>query len=302
MFNKMVILGCGLIGCSVAGAAKKKGVAKEIIGVETHNLDVVEQLNFFDDVKSSILEVNQADFVVISTPISSLADIFNDLVNQHFIKNFGLITDVLSTKKSLIESISCLSHEKKTFFCESFLSSHPLAGSEKKGAISADVSMFEKSKVLICPFNIVNEPDSSAGSECKKEKKLIELLEKFWDSLGCIPSTLPINQHDLFFAEISHFPHLVSFCLAMGLSRSNLSSKTLSLHGGGLRDTTRIAGAPADLWADIIFDNKVEIINLIQQWSINWNELTEALKTSDKVKFKKCLVEASNWRNNFENK
>ena len=301
MFKKVVIIGCGLIGCSIAGAAKQKKLAKEIIGIEINNLDDVQNSNFFDSVKQSILEVNNADLVILSTPLASLKDVFYDLIHQHNLKKFDLITDVFSTKRSLIDIIQKLDSDKKNVFRKAFLSSHPLAGSEKIGAVAADISMFENTKVLICPF-IDSEKFTDVQNREKKEdqQQKFVTLALFWRSLGGIPKSFPIEQHDLFFAGISHFPHLVSFCLALVLSRSDFSSKTLSTHGGGLKDTTRIAGASPDLWSDIIFDNKDQVLKFIQAWSVNWGELSAALKDSDKDGFKKLLLEASSWRNNFK--
>ena len=105
MFNKMIVLGCGLIGCSIAGAAKQKKVAKQIIGIETHNTNDVERLSFFDEIKTSVLEVDKADLLLICTPISSLNQIFADLTHRQFYRKFDLITDVFSTKKSLLNLI-----------------------------------------------------------------------------------------------------------------------------------------------------------------------------------------------------
>ncbi|OUT98866.1 MAG: hypothetical protein CBC01_02280 [Betaproteobacteria bacterium TMED41] len=301
MFNKMIVLGCGLIGCSIAGAAKQKKIAKQIIGIETQNINYVKKLSFFDEIKNSILEVDNADLVLICTPIASLSQIFGDLIYQHSSRKYGLVTDVFSTKKSLLNLIFKLSTPEKISFYESFLSSHPLAGSEKIGAVAANVKLFENSKILICPFDYGNEFGEVRKKELiKQEQKKILVLESFWSSLGGIPKILPISQHDLLFAGVSHFPHLVSFCLALILSRSQFSSQALSLHGGGLRDTTRIAGASPDLWADIIYDNKDQVLDLIMEWSVNWNELANALRNSDKEKLIKLLHEASSWRNSFE--
>ena len=131
-----------------------------------------------------------------------------------------------------------------------------------------------------------------------KEKKWQQkLLEDFWLSLGSKPKTFPIRQHDLFFAGISHFPHLISYCLTLVISRSTCSKESIQINGGGLRDTTRIAGASPELWTDIILDNKEEIIKLLDQWSACWDELTTSIHNSDKEKLKQFLEEASNWRN-----
>jgi prephenate dehydrogenase len=127
MFNKIVIIGCGLIGSSIAGAVRQKKLAREIVGIEVHNIEDVKKLSFFDSVKKSILEVNQADFVIISTPVASLANVFFDLADRHYVKKFGLVTDVLSTKKSLLNSINYLDTKKKRFF----LSSFPLKSSSR---------------------------------------------------------------------------------------------------------------------------------------------------------------------------
>ena len=301
MFKRVVIIGCGLIGCSIAGAVKEKKLAREIVGVEINNIEDVQNLNFFNSVKQSILEVDSADLVILSISISNLENVFSDLVCQHHLKKFRLITDVLSTKNSLLETISKLEDHKKTGFKNAFLSSHPLAGSEKIGAIAADVSMFENTKVLICPFsNSERGIDLQSQENDSEQQRKFDELALFWGSIGGIPKTFPIEQHDLFFAGISHFPHLVSFCLALVLSRSDFSSKALSTHGGGLRDSTRIAGASPDLWSDIIFDNKDQVLKLIHEWSATWNELSSKLKSSDKQGFRKLLLEASTWRNDFK--
>ena len=96
MFKKVVIIGCGLIGCSIAGAAKQKKLAKEIIGIEINNLDDVQNSNFFDSVKQSILEVNNADLVILSTPLASLKDVFYDLKLQSAVSCNQLIYFLMS--------------------------------------------------------------------------------------------------------------------------------------------------------------------------------------------------------------
>ena len=127
-----------------------------------------------------------------------------------------------------------------------------------------------------------------------------KLLEDFWLSVDPTLKTFPIRQHDLFFAGISHFPHLISYCLALVLSRYTYSKESLHTNGGGLRDTTRIAGASPELWTDIILDNKEEVIKLLGQWSPCWEELTTSIHNSDKERLKKLLVEASSWRSKLE--
>tara|TARA_A100001011_G_C14309085_1_gene844638 strand:- start:1555 stop:2451 length:897 start_codon:yes stop_codon:yes gene_type:complete len=296
MLNKIVIIGCGLIGCSIAGAVKKNKTAKEIVGIEANKNQLVVKTGYFDSVKKNILEVDNADLVIICTPVSSLKIIFKDLITQIYQGKFSLITDVFSTKKSLLKIVSGLEPSLREVFIKKYISCHPIAGSEKSGPIWANPMMFQNSKVLICPFDCADQLTLVQKQKEKNGKSITD----FWKSIGGITKFLPISEHDRFFAHISHFPHLISFSIAIGLSRSFASSNALSINGGGLRDTTRIAGAPPDLWTDIIFDNKDEILKLVHHWNESWKELIKTLDVDDKDKFKKLLIEASEWRNRFD--
>ena len=300
MFKKIVIVGCGLIGTSIALASKKNKISSLIFGVDNLRIDLDRIPNSFDKVFSSIKHVGSADLLILCSPIQSFSKIFDSLFNENLIKNFGSITEVASSKKLIMRKIDSLDAKKKDDLLKKFISSHPLAGSEKSGFLSARADLFFNSIVLLSSAEYFMNKNKRDEKNRMINLKNLELLGNFWQSLGAKRKIFPIEEHDYFLALISHFPHLIAFSLGEIITSSEFNKLSQETHGGGLRDTSRIAASSPELWANIFFDNKDYLLELMDKWILHWNSLRQDLENSDLKKLKSKLAGVSDWRNGFK--
>lgn len=312
MIKTLVIVGVGLIGGSIARAARQHQLAQDIIGIDDQASQTILDLGLVDQSFKSLgdyfqaLESHDGELIdeaevdakgrvlVLAAPPSFCAGLLAQVIDgpQHV---WSAITDVSSTKHALLQAFSDLQMQAKSDahlqkrlgrLMAHYVSSHPMAGSELNGPAASRADLFSGARVFVSALNETHE-------------KSIARVEGLWLGMGGLPSVLPIQDHDALLAAISHFPHLVSFALADMLSRSAQASTAQSLHGGGLRDTTRIAGSSASLWADILLDNRDEVLQLVPQWQLALNEMISVLQTGDRESLVRLLNQASQWRRQF---
>ena len=131
IFERILILGCGLIGSSLAASARECGLAKEIVGVDEKYELMREKNPFFDKMAGTLQSFEEVDLCVIAIPIEGIPAVVKELADNHSLLNYDLITDVASNKRSLLEVIDELRQDRKQAFLSKFISSHPLAGSEQ---------------------------------------------------------------------------------------------------------------------------------------------------------------------------
>lgn len=185
-----------------------------------------------------------------------------------------LVTDVGSVKGPVVREIGPLVRARGG----AFLGSHPMAGSEKKGFAHAEAELFEGAAVIL-----TTEEGLDQGDELAR-------LRRFWEELGGIVTLLGADRHDELVAGISHLPHLV----AASLTRSVLGRAPESgrLSGGGFRDTTRVAGGPEDMWADILADNAAAVSEQLGRYLEELVRWKEALDSLDRQALRGFLSEA----------
>jgi prephenate dehydrogenase len=301
LIDRLVVVGTGLIGASLAAAAKAQGAARQVIGVDRVEAQQALGLGLIDQACDSLADAvslnkgsSEAIGIVIATPVTAVPEVFSQIQSL-----FGSavdaapgmtsdtpalrwVTDLCSTKASVREAVGTLSDAMRS----RFVSSHPMAGSEKQGATAARADLFRQAKVLICPL-----PESTDQS--------IADLESFWIAVGAEPSLMPIEDHDALLASISHLPHALAFSLAGALAQSPLAGAAQALHGGGLRDTTRIAASSPELWADIFLDNRECLLDAWAHWSVQEKALKDALEKNDRVMLIDLLNRAAHWRRGF---
>jgi prephenate dehydrogenase len=311
MIDELVIVGVGLIGGSMARAARQHGLAKRIVGIDANAAQMIADLGLVDESHTSLQayakqsahghSANHSSKVhrvlVLAAPPTVCAALLADVVDAFGHKYWSAVTDVSSTKHALIATLADLrasvqsegdEHAQKRLahLLEVYVSSHPMAGSELNGPAASRADLFSGARVFISDLPQTHESATA-------------LVEGLWLGLGGLPVKLPMQDHDALLAAISHFPHLVSFVLADMISRSAQASAAQSLHGGGLRDTTRIAGSSPSLWADILLDNRDEILQLIPQWQLALNEVVSSLQADDRDGLVQILSQASQWRRQF---
>ncbi len=285
----LLVIGTGMMGSSIAAAAKKRGVAKQIIGVDGKAASAAQALGFVDHALDSVVKVSgtlpHTDTlrlgVVVAAPVKTYPEIFSQLASVHAQVPLQWVTDIGSTKEGVIrasESLGTLALQ--------FVSSHPMAGSERSGAQAANADLFVGARVLISPLQ-------ASGVEA------VDAVEEFWLALGADPTPLPIEDHDPLLAAISHLPHVLAYALAGSLAQGHLAGAAQALHGGGLRDTTRIAASSPELWADIFLDNREALLRAWADWSLQLQALHQAIELRDRELLLELLTQAAQWRKGF---
>jgi prephenate dehydrogenase len=297
----LIVVGTGLIGASLAAAAKNQGIARQVIGVDPYEAQRALSHGFIDQAFNSLSDLTSAKerstgstAIVIAAPVNAVAQIFSDIRvfseispavavgSESNTSSIAWITDLCSTKAGVRNALSQLPDPMRS----RFVSSHPMAGSEKQGSAAARADLYAESKVLICPL-----PETS--------QQTIADVETFWITLGAQPSLMPIEDHDALLASISHLPHVLAFSLAGALAQSPLAGAAQELHGGGLRDTTRIAASSPELWYDIFLDNRDCLLDAWAHWSVQERSLKDALEKNDRVMLIDLLNRAAHWRRGF---
>jgi prephenate dehydrogenase len=237
VFNKVAIVGTGLIGGSLALAMKKNGLAKKIVGVSRHNssLSEAKRIGAINDGSKSLTIIKDADLVVLAAPVHAiikLAPAISKIINKDCI-----VIDVGSTKEEIVLELS------KIF--PNYIGTHPIAGSEKRGVKNANASLFKGSLCILTP-------DKMAKQDCLRKVK------KIWAGVGAKTLEVTPLKHDKIMAFVSHLPHAISFALMNSVPKA-----LLKFAASGLKDTTRISASEPELWSDIFLSNDKNIFRCL---------------------------------------
>lgn len=274
-------MGPGLIGGSLLRALRERN-PEVLLSAWARRPESVEELRSYpglvDDASTDLNEaVAGAELVVLAMPTCHMGAVVSGI--ERFDPVDGqtvIVTDVGSVKGPVVREVGPLVLARGG----RFLGSHPMAGSEKKGLRHAEPDLFEGAAVILTP----EEPGDPGEQQ----------LTRFWCGLGGVVTSLPASRHDELVAGISHLPHLA----AAALVRSVLSWEpgAAALSGGGFRDTTRVAGGPEEMWADILTDNReavmLRLAALVEELEI-WRS---ALESFDREALRDLLGEARRLR------
>ena len=281
MFKKVCIVGCGLIGSSIARAIRKNRLSSKI--VSSNRSDIINKkvikLRIVDDSSSDTKKmVKDSDLIIICTPLSSYEDVISKIKNS--LKNGAILTDVGSVKKKIIYSV-----EKNIPKNISWISSHPIAGTEESGPDSGFSELFKNRWCILTPSNQAKDKD-------------IKLLETFWKKIGSKVDIMDAKQHDYILAITSHIPHLIAY----NIVNTTLNVKKKKEHdiikysAGGLRDFTRIAASNPIMWRDIFIQNKKNTSKMIDKFINNLKDLKKAIKNQDGKKLEKIFTKTKRIR------
>lgn len=249
----LAIVGVGLIGGSIGKAAKERGVAAHVVGVETNAASAEWALEhgLIDSVADNVPD--QADLIALCVP--------SDLVPEWVVALAGHpapMFDVGSVKAPIVDAIAAMQAVPAQF-----LPCHPISGSEKSGPQAADASLFDGCTVVITPLQQTAAESLQTGTE-------------FWKALGASVVCMSSQEHDAALAVTSHLPHLLAFAF-MG----QVTDEHLPLTGGGFRDFTRIAAADPELWWRIMQLNRGALSEALDDYRQNLEALTSAIQQGD---------------------
>ncbi len=254
-FQTLAIVGVGLIGGSIGKAAKERGIAAQIVGIEANAASAEWALanGLIDRVTDFVPE--QADLIALCVP--------SDLVSDWVVKltdHPAPIFDVGSVKGPIVEAIAA-----RQSVPGQFLPCHPISGSEKSGPQAADANLFDGCTVVITPLEHTTAESQGTCTE-------------FWKALGASIVRMSPQDHDAALAATSHLPHLLTFAYM-----AQVSNEHLPLTGGGFRDFTRIAAANPELWWRIMRLNRGALSEALDDYSRNLAALVAALEQGDEA-------------------
>lgn len=270
LFNKITIIGVGLIGGSIGLALKKRKLTQEVVGLcrrkssqkKAEKFKAVDRASL--DFKTALKD---ADLVIVAVPVLQIVEIA--IAASRFMKKGAIIIDVGSVKGKIVKAV-----EKRIRKDIHFIGAHPLAGSEKSGVVNAKDNLFENS---ICIIAKTNKTDTVA----------LNKIRKFWQALGARAVILSPKEHDRIAAQISHLPHLLAMSLCLSVDK-----KSLKFASSGFKDTTRIAASLAELWSDIFLFNKEALLNSVNKLEDNLRKLKNLINSSKKKLLLKELKKA----------
>ena len=281
MFEQVSIIGCGLIGSSVFRALKKSNLVKKVITFDNDKSvnEIIKKENLSDKIVSNPKEaVNNADLVLISTPLSGFESAVNSIKDH--LKSGSILTDTSSVKKGPNEII-----KKIKLNNISWIPSHPVAGTEKSGPMAGFSELFKNRWTILSP-----EPD------VKKED--VKKVSDLWESMGSKVKIMSISEHDQILSLTSHLPHVIAYNIVK-TSMTNgekLKNDIIRYSAGGLRDFTRIAASDPIMWKDIFIDNSELIIHAIDNFVKNLTEFKNAIKEKDSKKLLDIFEKSKEFR------
>ena len=263
LFNKVTLIGIGLIGSSIARVIKRDKIARHLVAVakSKKTIDTVLKLGIADSVTLDSSEaVKDADMVMLCSPLGTYKKIMREIGPN--LKRGCILTDVGSVKGCVFEDI-----ETEKLLGVNLVPAHPVAGTEYSGPEAGFVELFEGRWCVITP-------DKTASKES------IEKICKLWEAAGSNVEIMDPNHHDQIMAMTSHLPHLISYTIvgtATDLEKS-LVSEVVKYSAGGFRDFTRVAASDPTMWGDIMIKNKEAVLEILQRFNEDLTALQRAIR------------------------
>lgn len=278
IFNKITIIGVGLIGGSIGLAVKRRRVARKVTGVFRRAATMRNALRAraVDEATLDVASgVSGADLIIIAAPVRSIPALAAEAAG--YAKRGAIITDVGSTKAWVVGR----AEGRMRRLPATFVGSHPMAGSEKTGVANARADLLEGSACIVTRTS--NTPGSA-----------VSRVARFWKSLGARVGVMSPSEHDRTVALASHLPHVVAFALALAVP-----DKALRFAAEGFRDTTRIASSDPALWSDIFLTNRREIAVSARAFRKSCDEILRSINADDRGSMMRSLSAAKRRRDRF---
>ena len=266
IFNRVAIIGMGLIGSSLSCAIKRKKISRYVSATAASDktIRVIRKLKLANKVSNTAKEaVQDADLIIICTPISAYSKIIKEIKNS--MMEDAILTDVGSVKQATINCIKPHLPKKITF-----IPGHPIAGTEESGPRSGFAELFDGRWCILTPLK-------------KTDKKKLKKLTKFWKKCGSRVALMNPKQHDSILAITSHLPHLIAYNIVGTASNAQeiRKSDVIKYSASGFRDFTRLASSDPTMWRDIFLNNKKPILNMLSQFSKNLKSLQKGIKSEN---------------------
>lgn len=283
LINRLVILGLGLIGGSLAKAAKERGLVAEVVawGHREASLKQGVELGVIDSYSLDLSEaVSDADIIVIATPTQISEQMIHRLADIGV--GESIITDVASVKGNLVAAAEA------AFGCvpSNMVLAHPIAGSEKSSVTAAKSDLFENHRVILTP----NEQTDPAA---------LSLVTTLWQAVGAEVVSMAVEEHDHVLAATSHLPHILAYSLVDALVTMEGRQEVFRFAAGGLRDFTRIASSSPQMWQEIVMANRGAVLESIEGFLSHLNELKGHIAAGNDQQIMEIFTRAKSARDDF---
>lgn len=289
IYDKLAIIGVGLIGGSVALAMRHAGQTGEIIGVgrDSHSLQQAVDLGVIDKAASLEHAVRDADVILLATPVGQFSALMQQM--DGMIPPHCIITDAGSTKGDVVTA----ARQHLPAHLRRFVPAHPIAGAEKSGVTAARADLFAGKNVVLTPLA---ETDDDATRKATV----------FWQTCGANLAEMSVEEHDRIFAAVSHLPHLLAFALVDDIARRPNAEQILGFAAGGFRDFSRIASSSPEMWRDISLANREALLTEIDAYQAELTLMKKLLVDRDGIAletlFQNAQTARNKWIKNFEKK
>jgi prephenate dehydrogenase len=255
----LTVVGVGLVGGSLAWAAKRRGVAREVVGVDidpASSRRAVDQ-GVVDAMATTADGVRGADVVVLAVPVGRLEAVAREVAS--FTADSTVVTDVGSVKAEVVRRLEPLFPR--------FVGGHPMAGGERSGVTAASADLFDRARCVLTPTP-------------RTDARALDTVERLWEGVGASVLRLSPAAHDEWVAAVSHMPHVAAAAL-VNAAASATQGRALSLAAGGFRDTTRVASGSPDLWRDICLMNREPVLAMLKSYLKEVEAVRDAIERGD---------------------
>jgi cyclohexadieny/prephenate dehydrogenase len=266
IFNRLALIGVGLIGGSIARAARAQDAVRSIVATARSEKTRrrVAELGLADQVvESNAAAVEGADLVIVCIPVGACGDVAKE-IGRHLAPD-AIVSDVGSVKGAVVRDMA--PHIPAGVH---FVPAHPVAGTEHSGPDAGFAELFVNRWCILTP-----PENADAGA--------VEKLAAFWRALGANVETMPADHHDLVLAITSHLPHLIAYTIVGTADElaAVTRSEVLKFSAGGFRDFTRIAASDPTMWRDVFLHNKDAVLEMLGTFNEDLSQLTRAIRRGD---------------------
>jgi prephenate dehydrogenase len=271
-FERVAVIGVGLIGGSFALALKSANACGRVVGIGrgAANLRLALDRGLIDSIGA---DASDADLVLVATPVAQFPQVLSSLAPR--LKPSAIVTDAGSTKRDVVAAARAALGAK----ISQFVPAHPIAGAEKSGAAAASADLFRGKRVVLTPL-----PENSTAS--------LEAIEAAWSACGARVGRMSPEEHDAVFAAVSHLPHLLAYALVHEFAGRGNSAQLFGYAAGGFRDFTRIASSHPEMWRDICVANREPLLAELDRFAGKLRALRPLLERGDGAALEKLFAEA----------
>jgi prephenate dehydrogenase len=279
-FQRLALIGCGLMGGSFALALREAGLVETITGFsasEKTRQRAVER-HVIDHACANVAEaVKGADLVLLAVPVGAMHDSF--VAMREVLQPNALLMDVGSTKCDVIAAAQAALGDRLSCF----VPAHPIAGKEVAGIDHAESSLYQDRRTILTPLP-------------KTGIHRLQAAHDVWTAIGSHVSTMTPEAHDATFAAVSHLPHMLAFAAVNALTSQPQGAAFLDMAGPGFRDFSRIAASDASVWRDILNANHAEVLEQVRHFRAALEQFEDALKLGDTQALQQLIQQASDVR------